>query len=52
MDKKRVSNSMNYVLLERIGKGVIQQLPLDGLESRIRALSNEGKPLKLLSKNQ
>lgn len=50
MDKKRISDSMNYVLLERIGRGVCQKLPLDALESLIRGLSNNGAPLKLLNK--
>lgn len=28
MDKKRVDKSMNYILLEKIGKGVIQSIPM------------------------
>jgi 3-dehydroquinate synthase len=33
MDKKRTTQSMNYVLLNKIGQGVIQSIPLDGLQS-------------------
>ena len=32
MDKKRERKEMNYVLLERIGKGIVQQIPLNRLE--------------------
>ncbi len=35
MDKKRERNTMNYVLLERIGKGVIKQIPLAEIENII-----------------
>jgi 3-dehydroquinate synthase len=28
MDKKRVRKEMNYILLDKIGKGVIQSIPL------------------------
>lgn len=38
MDKKRVSREMNYVLLERIGKGVVQRVPMTELERWIRSL--------------
>jgi 3-dehydroquinate synthase len=33
MDKKRTTQSMNYVLLNKIGQGVIQSIPLEGLQS-------------------
>jgi 3-dehydroquinate synthase len=35
MDKKRESNEMNYVLLERIGKGVVKTVSLKQLEELI-----------------
>jgi 3-dehydroquinate synthase len=38
MDKKKVSSSMNYVLLEKIGKGTVQQIPLAKLEELINQL--------------
>ena len=37
-DKKKVNTSMNYVLLEKIGKGVVKQIPLKELESIINKL--------------
>jgi 3-dehydroquinate synthase len=45
MDKKRVSMAMNYILLERIGKGIVQSVPLDDLEARIRQLPQSGPSL-------
>lgn len=51
MDKKRVSRAMNYVLLERIGKGIVKVLPLEELEAQVRALSGEGLPLLPLPDN-
>lgn len=38
MDKKRVRKEMNYVLLDRIGKGVIEPIPLTQLDKIITAL--------------
>lgn len=38
MDKKRVGSEMNYVLLERIGKGRVVPLPVKTLVKDIRAL--------------
>lgn len=35
MDKKRAKKEMNYVLLEKIGKGVVHSLPLDYLRSQL-----------------
>ncbi len=35
MDKKRVKKEMNYVLLEKIGKGVIKSIPLKKMEKII-----------------
>ena len=45
MDKKRVSRHMNYILLERIGHGIVQPLPLEELEARIRSLASSGPAL-------
>ncbi|MBS1577233.1 MAG: 3-dehydroquinate synthase, partial [Bacteroidetes bacterium] len=38
MDKKREKSEMNYVLLEKIGKGVIKSIPIKELESIIKGL--------------
>ncbi|NOT51596.1 MAG: 3-dehydroquinate synthase [Chitinophagaceae bacterium] len=38
MDKKRERKEMNYVLLERIGKGVVKKIPLKQLEKFIQYL--------------
>lgn len=38
MDKKKVSSSMNYILLEKIGKGTVKQIPLQQLEQLINQL--------------
>ncbi len=38
MDKKREQKEMNYVLLEKIGKGVVRSIPLKQLEQIIRGL--------------
>jgi 3-dehydroquinate synthase len=38
MDKKREKSAMNYVLLEKIGKGVIKSIPIKELESIIKGL--------------
>ncbi len=38
MDKKRESKEMNYVMLEKIGKGVIKSIPLDQLKTIISSL--------------
>ncbi|WP_346239455.1 3-dehydroquinate synthase [Niabella insulamsoli] len=39
MDKKRVRKEMNFVLLEKIGKAVVQPIPLKKLEQIINKLS-------------
>ncbi len=36
MDKKRVKKDINFILLEKIGKGVIQSIPLNKLEKIIQ----------------
>ena len=38
MDKKRERSTMNYILLEKIGKGVIKSIELDVLETLIQAV--------------
>ena len=38
MDKKRASKEMNYILLEKIGKGIVLPIPLDDLENLISNL--------------
>lgn len=38
MDKKREKTEMNYVLLEKIGKGVVKSIPLTALEKIINGL--------------
>ena len=38
MDKKREKGTMNYVLLEKIGKGVVQGIPVTELEKLISEL--------------
>jgi len=38
MDKKRERNEMNYILLEKIGKGVVKSIPLKQLEEIINEL--------------
>ncbi len=38
MDKKRVQNDIHYILLQKIGKGVIQTMPVNELESIIQKL--------------
>jgi 3-dehydroquinate synthase len=38
MDKKKVKSEMNYILLEKIGKGVVKTIPLKQLEKIIQDL--------------
>jgi 3-dehydroquinate synthase len=38
MDKKRERKEMNYVMLEKIGKGVVKSIPLKQLEEIIQEL--------------
>jgi len=38
MDKKRVNKEMNFVLLEKTGKAVVQSIPLKQLEKIISKL--------------
>jgi 3-dehydroquinate synthase len=41
MDKKRVSRDMNYILLERIGKGIVHPLPMHELEGWVRSIGEQ-----------
>jgi 3-dehydroquinate synthase len=38
MDKKKEKTAMNYVLLEKIGKGIVRSIPIDQLEGLINKL--------------
>ena len=38
MDKKREKETVNYILLEKIGKGVIKQIPLAQIEQIIQSI--------------
>jgi len=38
MDKKRERKDIHYILLEKIGKGIVQSIPLQQLEKNIQAL--------------
>jgi 3-dehydroquinate synthase len=38
MDKKKVKDSMNYVMLDKIGKGVVKALPLVELEKLVQSI--------------
>ncbi|HEY6505598.1 MAG TPA: 3-dehydroquinate synthase, partial [Chitinophagaceae bacterium] len=38
MDKKREKKEMNYILLEKIGKGVVRSIPINRLEKIIEKL--------------
>jgi 3-dehydroquinate synthase len=38
MDKKREKATMNYVLLQKIGKGVVESIPMPELEAIIKGL--------------
>ena len=38
MDKKRVKESMNYILLTRIGQGVIKVIPIVQLEKLLKSI--------------
>jgi len=40
MDKKREKKAMNYVLLEKIGRGVVQSVPMTQLEEIINNLKS------------
>ena len=43
MDKKRVSDKMNFVLLEKIGKGVVHPIKLDKLQKYVSTYANLNK---------
>ncbi|MET3888150.1 3-dehydroquinate synthetase [Chitinophagaceae bacterium OAS944] len=39
MDKKREQKEMNYVLLEKLGKGIVKPIPMTQLEKIVNELS-------------
>lgn len=41
MDKKRVSKEMNYVVLDKIGKGAIHPIPVKELEKLLKRIHSE-----------
>jgi 3-dehydroquinate synthase len=43
MDKKRMGRDMNYVMLERIGKGQVVPMPVSSLVKEVKALSTSFK---------
>ena len=43
MDKKRVSDKMNFVLLEKIGRGVVYPIKLDKLQKYVSSYANLNK---------
>jgi 3-dehydroquinate synthase len=43
MDKKRISKKMNYVLLEKLGKGIIHQFEVDSLKLEITEYNKSNK---------
>ncbi len=42
-DKKRFKNEIHYVLLEKIGKGVVRPLKVEDIQPVIKQLSQQGK---------
>ena len=38
MDKKRVKDSMNYILLNKIGQGIIKVIPIVQLEKLLQSI--------------
>ena len=43
MDKKRVNDEMNFILLEKIGKGVVHTIKLDRLKKYVSSYANLNK---------
>jgi 3-dehydroquinate synthase len=46
MDKKRISKIMSYILLKRIGKGVINDIDVDALKTHLAAYNETNKKKK------
>jgi 3-dehydroquinate synthase len=46
MDKKRISKTMSYILLKRIGKGVINDIDVDALKTHLAAYNETNKKKK------
>ena len=42
-DKKKVKDVINYVLLEKIGKGVVKPIEIDEIENIIKQLISRHK---------
>lgn len=38
MDKKRVKDSMNYILLNKIGQGLVRKIPIDQLDKLLQSI--------------
>jgi hypothetical protein len=38
MDKKKVKDSMNYVLLNKIGQGVVKKIPIVDLDKLLQSI--------------
>ncbi len=38
MDKKREGDSMNYILLNKVGQGVIKDIPIEQLEKLLQSI--------------
>jgi 3-dehydroquinate synthetase len=43
MDKKRVNNTMNFVLVDKIGKGVVYPIKLNQLKKFVSAYAQLSK---------
>ncbi len=50
MDKKREKKEMNYVLLEKIGKGVVKSIPITKLEKIIQNYNSESNDTSIATK--
>ena len=46
MDKKRISKAMGYILLKRIGKGVISDIDVDAIKSHLSVYNETNKKKK------
>jgi 3-dehydroquinate synthase len=38
MDKKKVKDSMNYILLNKIGQGVVKLIPINELDKLLQSI--------------
>jgi 3-dehydroquinate synthase len=46
MDKKRISKTMSYILLKRIGRGVISEIDVDALKTHLATYNETNKKKK------